>query len=122
MAVRLLVLDEASDGTCTIHKSDGTSTEYADWATFIAAETLADVETFNSQRLNVPVNDEGQGTYQFTGGTAPLTAKPSQGATERAAGQGCTACSHREGCVALIGKRQGLTSRNGIKCGSYTAA
>ena len=124
MAVRLLATDVTDADASSVHKSDGTKDEYVTWAALIAAETITDIEVWNRQtgEQGLGANDSIGATVVVGNGVAPLTALPTQGATTRAAGQGCANCAYAAGCLALVGKRTGLSARNGTRCGSYLAA
>lgn len=120
---RIIALDYKSDGSITKHES-GSPTDYADWAAFIAANSLSDVEIINDQRRNLSTSDGGGNSFKIlsAANVAPLTSKPVQGATKRDSGNGCLNCLNKPGCLSLVGIRNNLTDRHGIQCGSYSAA
>ena len=123
---RILALDTGGTGTVpslyTVHNLDASTDTYATWALLLAGISLSDVETFNDYR-NMHTGSEGHSTFAFVGGTAPTTARPAQGSTKRAAGQGCLNCVFRNGCVSTIGKRTSkeLSNDSGTACTSYSA-
>jgi len=124
MAVRNLALDYPRSGTnLTVHKDNGTSTDYATLALLLVAVSIEDCETVNwGERVN-STGDSSAAHWGFSGGTAPMTARPAQGATKRAAGQGCRDCASQAGCVAMIGKKRAdLSNNHGRQCSSYSAA
>jgi len=121
-----LILDRQGDGTFECTDLDtGVTTSYATWVLLIAAIDLADIEidNFGSAKYAAAQSDNSNGRFRIIpGGTAPLTAQPTQGATVRAAGQGCTNCAYQVGCLKIAQIRHALSTRHGIKCGSYSAA
>jgi len=119
---RIYVVDRISDTSWKTHDSAGVTASYATRPLMMAVISESDIETENHTDTSMPLGNDSSAGFRFTGnGVAPLTERPAQGGSLRTPGNGCTNCSYRSGCVSLIGMRNNLTNRNGLKCSSYVA-